>query len=440
METNATPTINVPLISDPYENFRYTKRFPSKSSAIVTQNLESNHAGCCDIFCYQPEGVAIRIVFAIITNALTISFLIPTIILYFAVNQIPVLWITFLSITMPFALLYLLTHIFLIPQRHYFDNNLSSEKAKAYFKQLLTSPPLIVMITKNYKNIEQKEKAVSHIQEEYFPYYSYRDVSGLFNFNLLPKSIRAEIVFEFNYADPITCMDYSQQKLPLYTRNLGKDQHTIYMKIQTIRNSNMKYLIINNDNEGKMFFSKITYYIFVFTGLAFIYHIVFYCCYKKHTFRIRKIVSTRYDITDNLNDDKYIIMKPKVLLRNEGEINFTKEETSGVFEKYKKPFPTEEELQKAMEFDKNVPRYQIGEIIGNSGVVKDSYDSDDYLHDVYPNDLIMKLQLQQPQMTGQNPFPILPTVNEFSNVNGDNDIGLTNMQNVDSAPTVFDKP
>jgi hypothetical protein len=133
-------------------------------------------------------------------------------------------------------------------------------------------------------------------------------------------------------------------------------------------------------------------------------------------------------------------MKPKVLLRNEGEINFTKEETSGVFEKFKKPFPTEEELQKAMEFDKNVPRYQIGEIIGNSGVVKDSYDSDDYLHDVYPNDLIMKLQLQQPQMTGQNPFPILPTVNEFSNVNGDNDIGLTNMQNVDSAPTVFDKP
>ena len=120
----------------------------------------------------------------------------------------------------------------------------------------------------------------------------------------------------------------------------------------------MKYLIIINDS-GNLFFSKITYYIFVFTGLTFIYHIVFYCCYKKHIFRIRKLISTRYDITDNMNDNKYIIMKPKVLLRNKGEINFTKEETSGVFEKYKKPFPTEEELQKAMEFNKNVPKYQV---------------------------------------------------------------------------------
>lgn len=63
METIANPTINVPLISDLNENFRYTKRFPLQSSFIVTQNLESNHAGCFDVFCHQPEGSTLRILY-----------------------------------------------------------------------------------------------------------------------------------------------------------------------------------------------------------------------------------------------------------------------------------------------------------------------------------------------------------------------------------------
>ena len=109
-------------------------------------------------------------------------------------------------------MLYLLVHILLVLDKSYFDTTFSSNKAKAFIKELFTSPLLIALLSTNYRSSHgNAQKLISHIKEDHFPYYSFRDVSGLF------WLARGEIVFEFNCVGPITCLDYSNQKFH-YTR------------------------------------------------------------------------------------------------------------------------------------------------------------------------------------------------------------------------------
>ena len=90
-----------------------------------------------------------------------------------------------------------------------------------------------------------------------------------------------------------------------------------------------------------------------------------YCIEQKY--KVRKIVSTRYDLNNPEYEQKYQNLNPKINLI-EQKYDFQPQEYNYLNNEYSVNYPTEEELEEAEKFKDKIPEYTLS----NKGIILDN--------------------------------------------------------------------
>ena len=206
-------------------------------------------------------------------------------------------------------------------------------------------------------------------------YKSFRDVSGLLvlncgkSKNIRKAYVQLEIKLEINFADTISYADYEKEKSDFYSRNKHSDKYTQLNEEITVKGLKRHYLLKIIDKEP----CTINIYFFIFftiITLAQFYKIYLgtFCIHKKFT--IRKIISTRYDLSDPEYGQNYEPMNPQISINN---LKFGYEPNKYIYTNsfYNPEIPSQYELKNAKKFENKIPNYQIYKGI-NGAIVKDN--------------------------------------------------------------------
>ena len=235
-----------------------------------------------------------------------------------------------------------------------------------------------------YKNYERK--VITNSDSFTMPYYSIRDVSGLLYLNCNKNDvykkhyIRFRILYDINFADAISYMDYQKYKMDFYKKERPKDDNNSYYESRCKFNQCYFAKIDNGDS-----CSDNVWYLFlsaIFTVSEF-YKLYLDSMIIDQTFIIRKIVSTRYDLSQPIYNKKYEELNPRLDLIKE---QYSFGPRVNLKEFAINNLPTEEELEKAKIYENKVPNYIIStgdKKIPNGAIIKNSnhYDYDrEFIH------------------------------------------------------------
>ena len=223
-------------------------------------------------------------------------------------------------------------------------------------------------------------KKESHIEDYAIPYYCCRDVSGLFVLNtdkahLAKKTfIALDLKIEINFADALSYSDYISEKNSFKMRNEHSDTYFIMKEKKNIGDIKHHYLF-NIRGKTPSCVSRFWFFLFTLLGLAEFYKLYFnsLCIYQYYT--IRKLISSRYDLSNDENNAKYDRFNPQLNLINEQIIY---EPNSYFFIKtdFNPKQPNELEIQNSKQYEHLIPKYEIyeGDDIARIGTIKDNPD------------------------------------------------------------------
>ena len=218
------------------------------------------------------------------------------------------------------------------------------------------------------------EKVISYTETYSLPYYSERDVSGLFYLNCdkvyaeKKHFIKLKLKEEINFADSISYMDYEYEKDYFWRRNRFRDVYFDFKEERFIPGLVRHNLIKMTNNEPWTVNFGL---FFLFTILTFSefykLYVDSFCVYQRFT--IRKIVSTRYD----LNQQVYQNLIPQINIITQ-QYKYQPKDYNHLNTNYEVKLPTKEEIEKAKQYETKIPDYQISSGKGNiqAGVIIDN--------------------------------------------------------------------
>ena len=222
-------------------------------------------------------------------------------------------------------------------------------------------------------------KVVTHRETVIFPYYSCRDVSGLFQLKnsreeAMGKTyIKLELLEEINFADSVSYMDYENFRTDFYNRNRRRDTFMDYSETRKIPGLEAyNFVLIRNEEPCGVNMCMFT--IFTIIPLTELYkcYINSYCIEQK--FSIRKLISTRYDLNKN---QQYDVMTPSINVPNQQYI-FEQSKYSYLNNQYSVNVPSKEELARAAQYQNKIPNYQCVSYTSlNNGQIKVGVVQDD---------------------------------------------------------------
>lgn len=217
----------------------------------------------------------------------------------------------------------------------------------------------------------RQEKVVTHRETFDLPYYSERDVSGLFYLNCdaayvqSKHYIKLKLKEEINFADEVSYMDYENEKEKFWERNRFRDRYFNFWETREIPGLTHHNLVKLTENEP-VFVNYFFFFICVILTFCEVYKswINFLCVYQKFT--VRKLVSTRY----NLNKPAYHGFIPQLNFLNQ-KFNYQPEYYNYINNDHRAQMPTPAELEKAKKYKDKIPKYQLsnnyGVVVGNPG-------------------------------------------------------------------------
>ena len=225
----------------------------------------------------------------------------------------------------------------------------------------------------NIEHYTTEVKVVTYTEGYELPYYSERDVSGLFYLNCeeayVAKKhfIKLELLEEINFADAISYSDYEREKSYFCQRISFRDDYFYFSEKRYIPGMDHLILVKLVEKEPCMA-NYFFFFISTILTIAEIYRIYFnsLCVYQK--FKVRKIVSTRYD----LNQQVYQELAPQINLIV-AQYKYEQKDYNYLNQDYEPQLPTKEELEAAKKYQNKVPDYKIssGEGVIRAGVIID---------------------------------------------------------------------
>ena len=274
-----------------------------------------------------------------------------------------------------FYLVYICLEFF-SPTSKYLCNKRTSEGIYEKMGIFFRTPPEINFFCECYhyeirhhrgkgKSRTTKEKIVTYSENYSLPYYSERDVSGLFYLNCdkayveRKHFIKLNLKEEINFADAISYMDYKIERENFDARNRYRDTHYNSYESRSIPGMIHHNLI----KIGKKDPCSVNYFfLFLSTLLTFAEfykaYVNSFCITQKH--KIRKIISTRYDLNQPAFEEKYRAFNPSINLIIQA-YTYENKDFNYLNDTYSVNLPTEEELEKAKEFQGQVPNYHISQ-------------------------------------------------------------------------------
>ena len=212
-----------------------------------------------------------------------------------------------------------------------------------------------------------KWRRTSYTETYTFPYYSERDVSGLLyvdcNYGVVKKKhyVLLELKEEINFADSITYMDYEETKKQFIKKNKPKDHRFKFEEKKYI--PGLENIILVKITDDEPCYAQFKYLvIFTFFLVGEFYKLAFNNICVKQTYKIRKIISTRYD----LNQPEYQDFTPKIDVVTK-KYNYEADYYNYINNEFKLNKPSTEELSRAKTLKYHVPKYKLSP----SGIVMD---------------------------------------------------------------------
>ena len=232
----------------------------------------------------------------------------------------------------------------------------------------------------------RREKRITYSESYSMPYYSMRDVSGLFYLNCdeayAKKKcyIQLKLNEEINFADEISYMDYEYYKEQFWRKNRFRDVYMDFKETRKIPGLISHNLIkIGQNDPCIVSFGWFT--IFTLLTLCEFYKIYINSLFVYQKYKIRKIISTRYDLNEPLYSNKYSQLAPQLNLITE-QYSYEPEFYNYINQEAEIDLPTKEELERAGQYKDKIPDYKISSGNGQTqaGVIIDNpnYSNYDY--------------------------------------------------------------
>ena len=230
--------------------------------------------------------------------------------------------------------------------------------------RVFKTPPKISFYCECFHHVNSRKKirkVITHSETYDIPYYSARDISGLLILNGRKENIsrksflKLDIEPEICFADEISYQDYMIQKTNFWRANENKDIKFYFKETRIIPDIDNN-MFVKMDDDDPCFASFCVFLIFTILMMAEIYKLLFNCLCLHLKFKVRKLVSTRY----NLNQPKYQAFNPQIEIYEE---RYTLEEDcyyNNFLDENNIPMlPTEEELRIAQQYKDKIPDYKI---------------------------------------------------------------------------------
>ena len=227
------------------------------------------------------------------------------------------------------------------------------------------------------QNRTERVHVNTHSDTMELPYYSARDVSGLFLLNIAKANasqkafIKLHLQKEVNFADAISYSDYIMQKDAFWMRNRYRDALMDFDETRTIPGFHTENLVQIGDYHPSGVSSGL-YIASCFLMFCQFYkrYVDSFCVFQNY--KIRKIVSTRFDLLQPTYCQQYAQITPALNLTGT-MMTYQPADVGYCSSNYQATMPTAEELERAKQYDKMVPHYGFSSVGGDAqiGVVQD---------------------------------------------------------------------
>ena len=261
----------------------------------------------------------------------------------------------------------------------------------------------------------RREKRITYSESYSIPYYSSRDVSGLFYLNCdeayAKKKcyIKLSLKEEINFADEISYMDYEYYKNDFWTRNRFRDVYMDFNETRTIPGLiHLNLVKIGQRDPCIVSFGWFT--IFTLLTLVEFYKIYINSFFVFQAYKIRKIISTRYDLNQPIYEDKYAQLVPQLNLITQ-QYNYEPETYNYMNPEVNVDLPTKEELERAEQYKDKIPDYKISSGHGTiqAGVIVDNPNYSNYENNEPPlsfKPVSGEIGLNQDQINSEGAPPV----------------------------------
>ena len=201
-------------------------------------------------------------------------------------------------------------------------------------------------------------KIVTYNGSEYFAYYSFRDVSGLFKIDLNSEIFKNKTYIKLNldkiisFADAISYSDYQSFKNNFIYQNSHRDKKMDFHEEFTIPNLSKTNLIKIRDNEP-FYVNFLFFFLSVILTMGVPYEMLLDQISIEGKYQIKKMISTRYNLNSAEYDNIYGMSIPAIKL-GINEFNFIPEEYGHIEQNMEINLPTLEEIENAKIYQNKV--------------------------------------------------------------------------------------
>jgi hypothetical protein len=173
-----------------------------------------------------------------------------------------------------------------------------------------------------------RHKVITYTEREQFNFYTWRDISGVFLLDAHKvfksenkKYIKLALDTDFEFGDDLTRMDYQRQKDNFYFRNRWRDVHCSISETRTIPGFN-SYNMIRISQQKASCVSGYTFILFTFLPFVELYklYVDSFCVEQDYT--IKKVISTRYDLTHQDHCTQWVQYVPTLVIFNQPQVAF----------------------------------------------------------------------------------------------------------------------
>lgn len=205
---------------------------------------------------------------------------------------------------------------------------------------------------------EIQTKHTTYNTSIFFPYYSFRDTSGLFKIDLDSDLFRNKNYIQLQldtiiyFADAISYSDYQYFKNNFIYENRPKDQYFDFKEEFSIPNLS-KINLIKIKQDEPFYVNGFIFFLCVIFTIGVPYELLLDNISIKGKFQIKKMISTRYNLNSIEYENMYGNSNPSIKL-GENEFNFIPEEFGNYNQNMEVNLPTLEEIENAKVYENKV--------------------------------------------------------------------------------------
>jgi hypothetical protein len=208
--------------------------------------------------------------------------------------------------------------------------------------------------------VEVQERVETYKERREFPFYSFRDISGLFKVDLDNEIYRNKTYIKLtldtviSFADSISYYDYQIFKNNFIDGNKLRDENIDFHENFYISNLSRNNLIRIKDEEP-FYVNYFFFFLCTIFTMALPYEIMLDNISIEGKYQIKKIISTRYNLNTYEYDGMYGYSIPSIKLGSD-TYNFTSDDYGYFDQNAEINLPTLDEIENAKQYEEQIKK------------------------------------------------------------------------------------